>query len=60
MVMFLGSVFIVAGVFASTTSMTIPEQILIPQEKGDILSHPFPQNAREWMGHPNSIELPDH
>ncbi len=22
-------------------------------------SHPFPQNAREWMGHPNNIYLPE-
>ena len=29
--------------------------LLIRQEKSDIVSHPFPQKTREWMGHPHSI-----
>ena len=35
------------------------EQLLIRQENSEIFSHPFPQKTRKWMGHPNSIELPD-
>jgi hypothetical protein len=33
--------------------------LLIRQGNSDIVSHPFPQKARKWMGHPDSIELPD-
>jgi hypothetical protein len=29
--------------------------LLIRQEKNGIVSHPFPQKTREWMGHPHSI-----
>jgi hypothetical protein len=34
-------------------------RLLIRQENRAILSHPFPQETQEWMGHPYSIELPD-
>jgi hypothetical protein len=30
-------------------------RLLIRQENSDIVSHPFPQKARKWMGHPDSI-----
>jgi transposase len=33
----------------------LDRHLLIQQEKSDILSHPFPQKTREWMGHPYSI-----
>jgi hypothetical protein len=29
--------------------------LLIRQANSDTVSHPFPQKAREWMGHPDSI-----
>jgi hypothetical protein len=29
--------------------------LLIRQENSDIVSHPFPQKTRKWMGHPDSI-----
>jgi hypothetical protein len=29
--------------------------LLIRQENWGIVSHPFPQKTRKWMGHPNSI-----
>jgi hypothetical protein len=33
--------------------------LLVRQNKSDILSHPFPQKTREWMGHPHCIWSPD-
>jgi hypothetical protein len=30
-----------------------------PARKQEHRSHPFPQKARKWMGHPDSIHLPD-
>jgi hypothetical protein len=42
----------------STNSMKLLHPVrglLIRQENSDIVSHPFPQKAREWMGHPDSI-----
>jgi predicted transcriptional regulator len=34
-------------------------RLLIRQENRAIVSHPFPQKTRKWMGHADSIELLD-
>jgi hypothetical protein len=39
--------------------LSLLQTLLIRQENSDIVSHPFPQKARKWMGHPDSIQLPD-
>jgi hypothetical protein len=38
--------------FAVGTFLTF---LSIRQEKSEILSHPFPQKTREWMGQPELI-----
>jgi hypothetical protein len=35
--------------------LSLLQTLLIRQENSDIVSHPFPQKARKWMGHLNSI-----
>jgi hypothetical protein len=38
-----------------TQGMLCTPTLLIRQEKSEIISHPFPQKTREWMGHTHSI-----
>jgi hypothetical protein len=40
-------------------SFVCKSALLIRQENSGIYSHPFPQKTRKWMGHPDSIELPN-
>jgi|GEM_PF-2028883 hypothetical protein len=37
--------------------LSLLQTLLIRQENSDIVSHPFPQKTRKWMGHLDSITL---
>ena len=43
------------GLFGGGTLMA---EIHEHRQNSDIVSHPFPQNAREWMGHPQGSWYP--
>jgi hypothetical protein len=50
---------IASGVFSRGQTVKILRGVFDPAENSGIVSHPFPQKTRKWMGHTDSIQLPD-